>query len=238
MSDDRPRDEWSPFDEGDQEPLAPDSSSAQIIGALALVGREPRRVLELGCGAGRVLVPLAEAGHDVTGIDRDGAQLTVCRRRLGGRQARLVAGDFARPWPDDLGAFDFVCCLGNTFMMVWDVDAAVALLRRVEASLAPRGAFVIDDIPGQLWPELTCGNWLSGTDEDGLLQMVWAEDDAVFELRRGDDVDEDDWTIGPPERRMRLWTMGALRLAGSAAGLSAIQRRGGSALLVMRRGSS
>lgn len=30
-----------------------------------------RRVLELGCGTGRVAIPLAEAGYDVTGIEAE-----------------------------------------------------------------------------------------------------------------------------------------------------------------------
>jgi SAM-dependent methyltransferase len=221
--------------DGEQEPFEAPESRAQVAGLLELLGPAPRRVLELGCGAGRVLVPLAEAGHELTGIDRDAAALAACRDRLGGRPARLVMGDFLEPWPEDLGAVDAVCCLGNTFMTVWDVDRAVDLLGRAAAALAPGGAFVMDDLPGLHWPELTSGNWQSGVSEDGSMQLVWAGDDALLELRRGADVDEGDWTLGAPERRLRLWTRGALRLAGRLSGLSAIERQAGSALLIMRR---
>ena len=44
-------------------PLEPEESVAQIEALLAALGPAPRRVLDLGCGAGRVLVPLAAAGH-------------------------------------------------------------------------------------------------------------------------------------------------------------------------------
>ena len=46
-------------------------------------------VLELGCGTGRILVPVARAGARVTGIDRSAEMLSRGRERL--RRARLHA---------------------------------------------------------------------------------------------------------------------------------------------------
>ncbi|WP_309140009.1 methyltransferase domain-containing protein [Micromonospora sp. 4G55] len=37
---------------------------------LAEVGVDPARVLDLGCGTGRLALALAAAGHTVTGVDR------------------------------------------------------------------------------------------------------------------------------------------------------------------------
>ena len=39
-------------------------------------------VLELGCGTGRVLVPTAQAGIEIIGLDRSPSMLGVCRERL------------------------------------------------------------------------------------------------------------------------------------------------------------
>lgn len=39
-------------------------------------------VLELACGSGRVLLSLAQAGYDVTGIDSSAAMLAIARRRV------------------------------------------------------------------------------------------------------------------------------------------------------------
>jgi SAM-dependent methyltransferase len=52
-------------------------------------------VLELMCGTGRLTLPLAEAGHDVTGVDRSAALLARLRAKLGPRTAhvRLVLAD-------------------------------------------------------------------------------------------------------------------------------------------------
>ncbi|MCL2519206.1 MAG: class I SAM-dependent methyltransferase, partial [Oscillospiraceae bacterium] len=36
---------------------------------LSVIGQESKKILEVCCGSGRILVPLARAGHDVTGFD-------------------------------------------------------------------------------------------------------------------------------------------------------------------------
>ena len=38
---------------------------------IKLIGNEPKRILEVACGGGRISVPLAEMGHEVTGFDCD-----------------------------------------------------------------------------------------------------------------------------------------------------------------------
>ncbi len=38
---------------------------------LSIVGNTSLNIFEVGCGGGRILVPLAKAGHTVTGIDLD-----------------------------------------------------------------------------------------------------------------------------------------------------------------------
>ncbi len=48
------------------------------------------RVLDLGCGAGRVCLHLQERGLDVVGIDTSPGAIEACRRR-GVRDARLLA---------------------------------------------------------------------------------------------------------------------------------------------------
>lgn len=54
-------------------------------------------VLELGCGTGRVLLPMARTGEPVVGLDRSTNMLGLARRRFrrarGTDSARLVRGD-------------------------------------------------------------------------------------------------------------------------------------------------
>src|SRR6185295_9304796 len=61
-------------------------------------------VLELGCGTGRISIPLARAGVSLVGIDRSDAMLARARQRIKrGRlttRARLIRGDIrALPFP-------------------------------------------------------------------------------------------------------------------------------------------
>ncbi len=54
-------------------------------------------ILELGCGTGRVLLPLAKAGHSIFGVDKDSAMLAFLRPQLDdqlSRRVTLIHGDF------------------------------------------------------------------------------------------------------------------------------------------------
>jgi SAM-dependent methyltransferase len=65
---------------------------------LGLAAERDGAVLELGCGTGRVLVPLAEAGHAVWGLDRDAAMLAVLQAQLDAalrQRVNIVEGDIA-----------------------------------------------------------------------------------------------------------------------------------------------
>ena len=59
---------------------------------LALAARAEGPVLELAAGTGRLAVPLAEAGHDVTAVDLDPAMLARLRRRTRAAGGRRPAG--------------------------------------------------------------------------------------------------------------------------------------------------
>ncbi len=215
----------------EQQPHDEDASQAQIAALLDLLGSGPNDVLDLGCGAGRVLLPLADAGHSLTGIDRDEGTLASCKRKLdeAHRTAKLIHADFLDRDQFPRGRFNAVLCLGNTIMTIWEVDTAVKLLARAAEVLSPGGIIALDDCPADFWPELTDGNWQSGVSDDGHAQMIWCASDTVFTLRTGGNVDTESWEIGPDDRRLRLWSDGALQLAAKSAGLSVPERVNGGA---------
>src|ERR1043166_7620595 len=60
-----------------------ESGASQDVAFYERIARETGgAVLELACGTGRIALPLAEAGLDVTGVDRSDGMLTIARRKL------------------------------------------------------------------------------------------------------------------------------------------------------------
>jgi SAM-dependent methyltransferase len=109
----------------------------------AIARRTGGPVLELGCGTGRVAIPLAQDGHDVVGLDRSEAMLTRAERhaRREGVSLRLVEGDmrsfsFSQSFPLIAIAF-------NTFLMLTP-EERWGCLARVREHLAPTGLLAID----------------------------------------------------------------------------------------------
>ena len=119
----------------------------------------PGRILELGCGSGRVTVPLARDGHRVTAVDRSEAMLD----RLRSRVAALPAPAAARITPalGDLRSFDvpdrgegfpLAIAAFNVLEHLYTRGELDACLRRVAAHLAPGGVFVFDvQLPDLAW---------------------------------------------------------------------------------------
>jgi ubiquinone/menaquinone biosynthesis C-methylase UbiE len=122
---------------------------------LALAASGP--VLELGCGTGRVALPLARAGVDLVGIDRSAAMLERARRRVrrgtGHGHVRLVRGDIRHlPFPD--GAFPLVMApygILQSLLRERDLAATLASVAGVVARGGTFGLELVADLPS--WEE-------------------------------------------------------------------------------------
>ncbi len=99
-------------------------------------------VLELGVGTGRLALPLAAAGLDVTGIDISAAMLDRLRAKPGSEGVTLVHGDMADGLPD--GPFAVVLVAFNTFFSLTSADAQQRCLAHVATRLAPDGRFALE----------------------------------------------------------------------------------------------
>lgn len=97
---------------------------------------EPRRVLDAGCGTGRVAVELARRGIEVVGVDRDAAMLDAARIKapLVWVEADLSTLDLGR-------RFDLVVMAGNVVLFV-DAGTESAVVERMAAHLDPGGRLV------------------------------------------------------------------------------------------------
>jgi SAM-dependent methyltransferase len=112
---------------------------------LALAAETGGPVLELGCGSGRTLVPLAEAGYDIIGLDNSPAMLARARARLesspDAERARLIVGDMT---DFDLeGAFALVTVPFHTWLHLTTRQAQLSALAAIRRHLRPGGRFII-----------------------------------------------------------------------------------------------
>lgn len=108
----------------------------------ALAARSGGRVLELGCGNGRILLELIGRGIDAYGIDRSRAMLEQLLAKSGQRAARVCRMD-ARALGFN-NAFALVLCPYSLITyMVADGDVA-RLLDGIRCALTPQGSVVID----------------------------------------------------------------------------------------------
>ena len=105
----------------------------------------PARVLDVGCGTGRVLAELGDR-YERLGVDADPEAIDVARRRAGERVRFELGEALALPCPD--GWADLAICLDVlTDDGVSDPVAAVAELRR---ALRPGGVALVQ-VPGHPW---------------------------------------------------------------------------------------
>jgi SAM-dependent methyltransferase len=96
------------------------------------------RVLDLGCGAGRVALHLQERGHEVVAIDVSPLAVEVSKRR-GVADARVLSVTRVGP---ELGRFDTFVMYGSNFGLMSSARRAPWLLRRFHA-IANNGARIL-----------------------------------------------------------------------------------------------
>ncbi|MFC7359722.1 class I SAM-dependent methyltransferase [Nocardioides astragali] len=106
--------------------------------------RHGGRVLELGCGTGQKLIPIASDGHPCVGLDFSSDMLSEARRKANERGVAVewVQGDMRA---FDLGrTFDFVFIAANSLLHLHEAEDLVSCFRSVRRHLAPGARFVFD----------------------------------------------------------------------------------------------
>jgi SAM-dependent methyltransferase len=98
------------------------------------------RVLDIGCGGGRVCLHLQQRGLEVVGIDSSPGAVAVCKRR-GVRDARVLAIDAIDA---SLGLFDTVVMLGQNFGMLGSRTRARRLLDLFARVTTTRGRIIAE----------------------------------------------------------------------------------------------
>jgi ubiquinone/menaquinone biosynthesis C-methylase UbiE len=120
---------------------------------VSLVRRlQPRKVLELGCGTGRITLPLAEQGaqlaFDVTGLDSQAEMLETAKQRLleappkVRERLRLIQGDM-RTWQSE-SAFDLIVIPCSSISHLLTLQDQLTVWNQCRRNLRPGGRFVVE----------------------------------------------------------------------------------------------
>ena len=134
------------------------ASGVDVHGEAAFVAdlvRPGARVLDAGCGTGRVAVELARRGFDVAGADNDASMLEVARRSGGVRwyDADLAVLDLPE-------RFELVVAAGNVVVFLAE-GTEQEVLRHLAAHLEPGGLLVsgwrTDRLAARAYDDLAAG---------------------------------------------------------------------------------
>lgn len=143
---------------------------------LALAARTGGPILELAAGSGRIAVPLAIAGHAVTGVDLDPAMLDRARVATDSagtdvaRRLTWVEADARTARLPEAGTFRLAfIALNSIFLMAARADQSAAVATLAE-HLAPGGLAVLDA-------------WLPDAEDlaryDGRVVLEWVREDTA-----------------------------------------------------------
>ncbi len=109
---------------------------------LSVVDETPAaRVLDLGCGTGRLALGLAAAGHTVTGVDPARASLEAARGKPGAERVTWIEGT-SPALPD--ASFDVAVMTSHVAQLFVADDEWRATLADLERALVPGGRLAFD----------------------------------------------------------------------------------------------
>ncbi|MBE5867250.1 MAG: methyltransferase domain-containing protein [Lachnospiraceae bacterium] len=124
-----------------------ETETADVEFLLKCLGTTPKHVLEIACGSGRILVPLAKAGHTVVGLDLDESMLCKIPAKAEGVNniTWKIADVIAEDWGND---YDAVVIAGNFLMNIISEESAEyaqrLLIEKAKSALKPGGMLYID----------------------------------------------------------------------------------------------
>ena len=104
--------------------------------------------LDVGCGTGRVLIPIAQQGIKITGLDNSNVMIEECRKRLSseGISASLIEEDMTNFNCEN--NFDLIIVPGGSFQLLDDRNDALAALNNFQK------VFSTENLE-QSWNEIT-----------------------------------------------------------------------------------
>jgi ubiquinone/menaquinone biosynthesis C-methylase UbiE len=106
------------------------------------------RTLELGCGTGRVLIPIATSGYEITGLDLSPYMLEKCREKLNMQQeevqqrVRLVEANMVNFNTEE--TYNLVTIPFRPFQHLISIEEQKGCLKSVYRHIDPNGLLILD----------------------------------------------------------------------------------------------
>lgn len=151
-----------------------------------LLGGQPSRILDLGCGPGLYLSRLARLGHSGTGIDFSPASVRYAREAMAGLPVEIVEGDLrTTPFGEGYDLVAFLYSEFNTFSREVALDLlcrARAAGRRLVLEVRTIDSYLREEFPGRRW-SLHPGGALFSDRPHLLLEEAHLDDDLLIATR-------------------------------------------------------
>ncbi len=101
-----------------------------------------QRTLELAIGTGRIAIPLARHGCDISGIEASPEMIAKLREKPGGEGIPVTVGDMSEVAAN--GRFGFIFLVFNTLFNLTSQEAQLRCFRNASEMLEPGGAFLVE----------------------------------------------------------------------------------------------
>lgn len=148
-----------------------DAWLAHIAALWEKYSAKPRKILDLGCGTGSILLPLAKQGFDCMGVDLSAEMLAEAehKARGGGLSVRLACQDMTEL---ELGeAFDCILSLCDSMNYLTEERQLAAAFARVVQHLKKDGIFLFDMNTEYKFREILGQNIFASAEEDAA--YIW-----------------------------------------------------------------
>jgi SAM-dependent methyltransferase len=105
--------------------------------------RAPGRLVDLGCGTGRLCLHFAAKGFECVGVDLSDEMLARARENAGDRPVRFLKANLVDLAELPEASFDYAACLFSTLGMVRGAENRATVLANAFRLLKPGGRFVL-----------------------------------------------------------------------------------------------
>ncbi|MGZ9584064.1 class I SAM-dependent DNA methyltransferase [Paenibacillus marinisediminis] len=118
--------------------------AAEMPMLLKWLGQSARRVVELACGTGRVTIPMAEEGFEMTGVDITDSMLALARDKAQAKsvEAQWILANMLEWNPEEL--VDAVYMAGNSFQHLLTNAEQETFVKNVHHMLKENGLLIFD----------------------------------------------------------------------------------------------